>query len=380
MKKTSYAIVSIIILIAIVSIIKKVDDTNVRKNEIRIGVISTLTGNAAYYGQSTMHGAEVARAEMQAKYPNKKIVLYHEDSLFTPKGGIDAYNKVKDADKVQAIMVQGSNVAVAVEAIANKDNMLQVDASVLASSYRTPDDMSFRMTPGGGNEISFAVDYLVRNNLKRVAVLYLKNEIGQTLSGALASSTGIQILANEGYAPDTTDFKTLLTKINQTHPDVIYIAGIAAQTATVLKQSDELGIKSKFMSYRGTEDPVLLKNAGRLAEGILYTSAYENAFNADYRKPKDVSIDTFMKEYLGMYHDGGLPNAYAAEAYEGTKIIIEALLKCGDNKMCQKDYVSSIKDRATVFGNISFDSYGDVSYPFFMKTVYEGGFSAVERN
>ena len=168
MKKIPYIIISLIVLSVVVFVIKNTNDTNDRKNEIRIGIISTLTGNAAYYGQSTMRGAEVARAEMQAKYPNKKIILYHEDSLFTPKGGIDAYNKVKDADKVQAVMVQGSNVAVAVESLANKDGMLQVDASVLASAYRTPNDMSFRMTPSGSSEITFAVDYLIKHNLKRL--------------------------------------------------------------------------------------------------------------------------------------------------------------------------------------------------------------------
>ena len=49
-----------------------------------------------------------------------------------------------------------------------------------------------------------------------------------------------------------------------------------------------------------------------------------------------------------------------------------------EDTACTMKYMNGIKDRATLFGPISFDSFGDVSYGFFLKTVRNGEFVRVK--
>jgi ABC-type branched-subunit amino acid transport system substrate-binding protein len=127
---------------------------------LRIGVISSLTGPASYYGQSTMKGAEVAKDKLKEKYPNLSIELFHEDSFFTPKGGIDAYNKLKASNNINALVTMASNVSVAVRPVAATDNMLHIAASTLANNFSSPDDLSYRTTAKGEVEAKPALEFM----------------------------------------------------------------------------------------------------------------------------------------------------------------------------------------------------------------------------
>lgn len=345
--------------------------TKSAEEKIKVGVISSLTGPASYYGQSTKNGADIALAEMREKYPNLDLELIHEDSALNPATGANAYNKLKSVDKVGAVVVQGGNIGVVVHDLAAKDNILVMGSSVLSKGFKSPDDLSFRMTANGEQEISYAVKYISQSGYKKIAVIYIKNEIGETLKSELvaqAPSKNIQIVAEEGYDKETSDFRTILSKVKTSNPDLIYVAGIAANTAQILKQANELNIQTKFMSFRAVEDPVLLKDNPKLAEGLIYT----NAFSV-----KSVDSADFVKKYNEIYKEN--PNGYAAEAYEGTKLVLEALIECRytTDTLCHYGYLRSQKDRKTVFGNIYFDEFGDVTYNFFLKTVTGGQFVEV---
>jgi len=67
-----------------------------QKQEINVGAIESLSGNAAYYGEQNRKGVEIAREETQAKFPNFKIEVLHEDSQYTAQGGVAAYRKIKE--------------------------------------------------------------------------------------------------------------------------------------------------------------------------------------------------------------------------------------------------------------------------------------------
>lgn len=373
MSKTTKIVIGIIILAVVIwgitaSKTKKVEGT------LEIGVISALTGNVAYIGESTMKGAEIGKIKAQQEHPGLSINMYHEDSMFVPKTGIDAYNKLRTSNNINALITMASNVSVAVEPLAIKDNVLFIAASTLASGFTTPDDLTFRMTTKADTEAQPTFEYLTQKKLTKLGIMYMNNEIGISLRDSLkkmAASTNVSIVAEEGYAADASDFKTILLKMKSAGIDSLYLASLANHSAVILKQAEELKIDVPFLSYRATEDPVLVKNAGALAEGILYTNAYDS-------NSTDSQNAEFIKLYKEKYNE--TPNGYAAEAYEATRLIADTYAKCGstiknvENIQCAKNFLFSVKNRLTLFGPLSFDGNGDVMYPFFMKTVKDGKF------
>jgi branched-chain amino acid transport system substrate-binding protein len=130
-----------------------------------------------------------------------------------------------------------------------------------------------------------------------------------------------------------------------------------------LKQSDELNYSPVIMSFRTMDDPTLIKNAGDLSEGLLFTSTFDNT------SQEKESID-FVELYKNKY--GIIPDTYSAEGYLGAKLVIDSFAQCGDNKECVYKYLSGLKNIDSIFGNISFDSNGNVDYNYFVTIIKNG--------
>ncbi|MDB5259252.1 MAG: Extracellular ligand-binding receptor [Candidatus Taylorbacteria bacterium] len=359
--------------------------TSAGKQALNIGVISTLTGQASYIGESTMKGAELGKIKALNEHPNLPVNLFHEDSLFTPKGGIDAYNKLRQTKNISAVISMASNVSVAIEPLAIKAGVLDIAVSTLATAFSTPNDLTFRITSKANTEAAPAIEYLKSHGKKKLGIMYMNNEIGVSLRDALkksAEGSGISVVAEEGFPADSKEFNTILLKMKQAGVDSIYLASLASHSSVILAEAANLKIQPVFVSYRGAEDPALVKEGtAKLAENLVYTNAYDS--NAT-----DSINASFVKAYQEKYHE--LPNGYAAEAYEAVRLIADAYAKCGsviqEDSMpnikatdCTKSFLSSIRLRESLFGPLSFDKNGDVSYAFFMKTVRDGKFVRLEK-
>jgi len=370
-------ILSIVVIVVVIVVGFSINNST-KKGELNIGVISALTGNVAYLGNSNMKGTEVGKIKARLEHPELVINLHHEDHMLSPKAGIDAYNKLRHSHNISALVTMASNVSVAVAPFAIKDNVLDIAASTLAKDYTTPDDLTFRLTARAENESSIAIQTLSQKGVKKLGILFMNNEIGTSLRDALvesAKTSDVKIIIEEGYAPDSTDFKTRLLKMKSAGVDGLYLAALAPHTAIILKQADELKINVVFFSYRAAEDPVLVQNAGVLAEGLLYSSAYDS-------NSTSTENTEFIKLFKEKYNE--VPNGYAAEAYEATRLIADSFNKCGSTVeseqaiACTKNYLFSIQNRPSVFGPLSFNIDGDVEYPFIVKTIKDGKFVKVD--
>lgn len=369
MKKTKTIL--FILLVGIITVAVSFNKKD--NNSIKIGVISSLTGNASYYGQSNMKGAEIGLIIAKEKYPNLKLEIYNQDSLFTPKGGIDAYKTLRTQYDIDAVITQASNVAVAVQPLAMKDGILQFSASVLANNYSTPNDLSFRLTAKGDIEAVPAIKYMEKKGYKKMAILSMTNEIGTSLTDSLvrsAEGTGVTVVAKETFSPDVVDFRTQLSKIKVTGPDVIYLASLASHSAQIMKQAKELGIRAVYMSYRAAEDPALIKNAPDLASQLVYTNAFDDKVNTP-------EVQTFVKTWNEKYPNE-VPTAYAAEAYQSVLFMAEVFGLCGKDYVCIQQKLNEFKNHPSVFGPLSFDENGDVMYDFFFKTIKDRKFVRLE--
>jgi branched-chain amino acid transport system substrate-binding protein len=338
-----------------------------------IGDVTVLSGPVAYIGVSNMKGVEIGKTQAMKEHSGLNIEVYHEDSMFTPQGGINAYTKLKQIQNINALVTMASNVSVAVAPLAIKDNVLDVAASTLATNFTTPNDLSFRLSAKADSEVLPTIQYLKNQNLTRLGIIYLNNDIGISLRDSLKKNTqgtSITVVAEEGFNGDVTDYKTHLLKLKNAGVDSIYLASIASQSNVILTQANDLGIKVVFLSYRAAEDPALLK-AGKLAENVIYTNAYDSNSTSSENKE-------FVKMYRDKYNE--IPNGYAVEAFEAVRLIADVYVKCGNTvtdvkaKDCTISYLTGIKNRPTILGPISFDINGDVIYDFFLKTVRDGQF------
>jgi ABC-type branched-subunit amino acid transport system substrate-binding protein len=210
-----------------------------------------------------------------------------------------------------------------------------------------------------------------RDKHSRVAVIRTNNRYGRV--GILhftrsATRIGYPLIIEERFNDGETDFKEQLERIKKTSPDAIQIWGNAKESALILQQIRELGMNQPVYGSDRMVNLEFLKIAGKLADGVVTTCQY----NPDAENPK---LKAFKTNYFKRF--GQEPDVFAAHAYDGMNIIIEAIQKAGLNRVLVRDLLTDLKTfqgYQGVTGKIIFDATWNNIRPIFMAKVINGKF------
>jgi ABC-type branched-subunit amino acid transport system substrate-binding protein len=183
-----------------------------------------------------------------------------------------------------------------------------------------------------------------------------------------ATRVGYPIIIEERFNDGETDFKNQLEHIKKTSPDAIVLWANAKESALILKQIRDLGMKQPVYGSDRMVNPEFLEISGSLAEGVVTTCQY----NPDANDPK---LKAFKTNYLKRF--GQEPDVFAAHAYDGTNMLIEAIRKVGLNRVLIRDILTDMKTfqgYQGVTGKVIFDATWNNIRPIFIAEVINGKF------
>lgn len=347
--------------------------TKKNDEEIKIGVITPLSGEGATYGNATKRGVDLAVDEINQKggIDGKKIVIVYEDDQIKAEVGTKAIQKLISIDKVPVILgAFGSSVSLAIAPIAEKSKVVLFSASSTADALKDAGDYFFRNVPPNSMQGKSAADFAIdKLGAKNAAILYMNNDYGVSLTKSFEEvfvQKGGNILIKENYNPDDKDFRTQLSKIKEKSPEVIFYPGHYKESAQILKQAKELGIKAKFIGGDGSYSPELIGIAGNSSEGSYYT------LMAMGYGISDKEIKEFSEKFKTKY--GEEPDVYSAYAFDAIKIIVKAIQEGGYISEGIKNELYKMKDFKGVTGLTTFDKFGEVDKPFYIYEVKNGKF------
>ncbi|SHH90283.1 ABC transporter substrate-binding protein [Clostridium intestinale] len=337
------------------SVLAGCSKSSANSDTINIGAIGPLTGPASTYGQSVKNGAELYLEQVNADggIDGKKLSLLFEDDEANADKAIQAFNKLVDNDKVPVILgavTSGATNAVAPQATSRSIPML------------TPTATEPNITKNGGEFVfrgcfvdSFQgvalADYATSKlSKKTAAVLYNKDsDYSKGIADAFKKefeSKGGKVTEFLTYNEGDKDFNAQLTKIKGTNSDLLVLPDYYTQVGTVAKQARDMGIQSQLLGGDGWESEELTKLGGTAVNGALYLNHYYSGDSASV-------VADFVKAYKAKYN--AEPDAFAALAYDSTKVIVEAIKSAGTDPVAIKDALAKTKlDGVT--GNITFGS------------------------
>ncbi len=175
---------------------------------------------------------------------------------------------------------------------------------------------------------------------------------------------GGNVLVYESVNLGETDFKSTLTKIKRSNPDVILAIHISNELGLILKEIKELGIESKIISYYQAENPVVIDVAKNAAEGLIVSSPESGE--------KTNTQINFEKEYYVRFNS--FPTVLTTNAYDALNIQVNAYKECNGERECIKEYMYSLKDYDGVSGVINIGSDGTAIKEIIFKIVKDGKF------
>jgi len=368
MEKYQKANISSLILIITITIFiscSKETDT------IKIGSIIPLTGESAYWGENIKNGIELAVEEINETggILNKQLKIIYEDTQSKPTLGTQAVSKLISIDNVQCIIGDViSSVILAVAPIVEKNKvvLLGFGESALITDAG---DYIFRNWNSASSDAEITGNFASTKS-KKMVVLSQNDAFGQsakTLFVEQLKKNNVQIVLEEEYSPDQTDFRTILTKIESKEYDGVYMAGFHQAAIAFLRQYKEMNLKAgNFYGVSSWEEGTLIG---------LVKQNYPGKVFYGYPMPPDSTlpqVKKFVSSYINKYNrkpeilcDNGYDSVYmlkygieTANSYNGQKI---------------KDALYTLKNFEGASGTMSFDKNGDVHKPFGLKVITKNG-------
>ncbi|MFL5735183.1 MAG: ABC transporter substrate-binding protein [Chloroflexia bacterium] len=356
----------------------------------RLGLVLVTSGDNAVYGKSQRQAAEMAWKEIDAAggINGAKIAAIFEDSVSKPDRAVTAFQKLINTDDVLAIIGPTlSNEALSADPEAQKAKVPVLGISNTASGITDIGDFIFRDSLAESQVIPETVKQAKdKLGIAKVSILYAKDDAfsksGYDVFKSELQKNNIQILSEQTFSTNDTDFKPQLTAIKGENPDAIVVSALAKPAQTILQQArGEVGIDTKIhiIGGNGFNSPAVLKAAGAAAEGLVVGAAWNSAASDDLNKK---FIDAYKAKY------GSVPDQFAAQSYAGFYILADAIKRANltdltpkaltQNRLKVRDALKTTKDFPTVLGNFSFTDKRDANHPPVVQIVKSGKFEVLK--
>jgi len=159
--------------------------------------------------------------------------------------------------------------------------------------------------------------------------------------------SGGTIVKDEAYASGDVHFKSQLTAIKATKPDVVFVPGYYTEVGLVARQARELGLTVPLLGGDGWDSPKLFEIGGKFVENTYFSNHYS--------QEQDVpEVKRFVADYDAAY--GHKPDGLAAMGYDAARVLVEAMKRTTDDSSAQlRDQIAATKNHTGVTGNITID-------------------------
>lgn len=327
--------------------------------EIKLGLTAPLTGDSAEYGTVFKNAAELAieKANQQGGVNGKQLKLVANDSKADPKEAANIAQKYVSDPSIMAVIGDfTSTAALAGAPIYQKGGLVQLSPTSSHPDFTKQGNFIFRNIATQAAEGPILADYTVKDLKKsKVAIVYIKNDWGivaQEHYKNAVEKAGATVVAVEPYLPEQgKDFNAIITKVKESNPDIIYLGMMYTDAALFSQQLRQKNWDVALIGTGSLYSDELIKLGGSAVEGLHVTCSF---YPADPR----AEVQDFVKSYQEKYEKA--PTMFAAQAYDATNLIIEALKKGATDRKSLRDNLAAIKDFPGVTGITSFDENRDV--------------------
>ena len=341
--------------------------------EYKIGVVGPFTGEGATYGAAMKKGIDLAIEEINANggVNKTKLAAVYRDSKLDAKEGISSFRYLATAEKVPIVLGDAaSSVSLAIAPVANESKVVLFSSISTADALKDAGDYFFRNVPPNSNQAKtaayFIKDYLKKNN---VALLYVNKDYGVNMDKVFTeffSNIGGTVISHNSYEPDQNDFRSVLSKVKEGNPDIIYIPGEYQGNALILRQARTMGIDATFISGDGAYSPKLIQIAGDAAEGFYCT------LMSMPKSDQSPEVAKFFKMYKEKYNED--VDVYSAYSYDAVNMVAQAIKDGGYTGEGIKNALYNITYNG-ITGTTKFDKNGEVDKPYSIYVVKGGKFT-----
>lgn len=360
--KKTYLVIGLLIIILVICVYYVADLKDKNSNTIKIGGLFALTGKWQTGGETEANFAKIAIDEINNNggILGKKIEFVLEDDKCSGKDALSAAQKLVEKDEVNIIL--GPSCTPASQSVApylNSKDKLLIAFSTTAAGIFNNFPYAFRTSPPATDASKLIAEIAINKYKKnKVAIITEQTDFAKTWSDGFAKTfteKGGEIVFTEDYITGVNDFRSIISKLANKKPDIIFISSQAPQDSGLfVKQISEMGYLDDFQI---SGNPTLIDSKTRDVFGNIPS----NYFSVAPYSENDVLLKKYREKYK---QEPGFQFFYAASAYDMVYVLKDAIEHCRSaNSKCVKKYLDDLNNHEGVVAKWSFNEFGDAVLP-----------------
>lgn len=341
--KKLFWLIIIIVIVAFVIIFSK-QNSGVSNSTIKVGAVIPLSGTSSYIGEEMKKGMEMCNPG--------NLKFFFEDSFGTAQQGISAFNKLTQIDKVDATVVAMSTVVPAILPIAKERKDFVITAVVTAADVAKNGGGSvFRYYSNGYNAAKVIADSMVKKNTKKIGILYVQNEFGETYKRGMEDFLKDKDVSvyPESFLATETDFSTALLKLKQSNVDSIIVIAYDKQTIQAITKIKDQKIDVDIYTAWMWNNSDFSKNSS-VFEGVYVPRSF-------YLFGSNEKVVKFNNDFK---------TKYGAEASQFSAVGCDLAILVGENNINTSEKMTKLNKFSGINGEITQDEYGEFDFPIKM--------------
>jgi branched-chain amino acid transport system substrate-binding protein len=293
-------------------------------NTVKIGLVVPMTGPFASVGKQIEAAARLYMAQHGSSVAGKKVVLIVKDDTGVPDITKRIAQELIVTDKVHVLAGFGlTPLAFATAPLATQSKTPMVVMAASTSSVTQSSPYIVRTSFTVPQVVTVLADWAAKNNIKRVVSLVTDYAPGIDSEKYFKE----EFVANGGTVVETLrvplrnpDFAPFLQKVRDIKPDALFTFVPSGVGSALMKQFAERGLDKagvRMIAEGSVTDDDSLNNMDDTALGVVTAHHYSAAHNSPLNKK---FVEAYQKA-----NNGSRPNFMAVGAYDGMRVIYEAL-------------------------------------------------------
>jgi len=301
------------------------------QDNLKVGVIATLSGPPAVLGQQLRNGFSLAVKELGGKLGGRDTEIVVADDELKPDVAVSKVKALIDRDKVDFVVGPiFSNILGAIEKPVTEANVILISPNAGTSTFAGKEcNPNFFVTSYQNDQVHEVLgQYAQESGMKKVIIIVPNYQAGKdAAAGFKHKFTGD--IVDEIYVPlGQLDYSAELSRIAAAKPDAIFAFLPGGMGVNFVKQFRQAGLADKITFLSAfTVDESTLPAQQDAALGMLAGSNW--APNLDNPQNKTF-VDAYLKEY------NAVPATYAFQAYDAA-MLIDSAVKAVKGDLTNKD-------------------------------------------
>lgn len=341
--------------------------------DVLLGASVQLTGPVANTGRYYRDAYQLAIDKINAAGGVKiggqshKLALRLYDNQSDVNLSVRQYTRLVTEDKVNLLLGPfASNFALADSAVSEKYKIPMVEGGGASDQiFARKFNYIFGTLAPASNYFGSTVEMLksLKPEPKSVALLYADDAFDVSVAEGTRpklKQAGLNVVMDERYSTNATDFNSLLSQIKSKNVDVVLVAGHETEILNFVRQAKSLAVAPKLYSFTvGVPSEDFRKALGKDADYAFGMTAWLPTPTLKDRWFGDAQ--QFAKEYKAKF--GYDPDYHAASGAADVEALVQAM-EDADSIDPQKvrDALAKIKFDS-LYGPIAFNAQGQIDLP-----------------